>query len=965
MFVPRKLYLSILLSFGLITTAWSQLELAGPLEGTLQDTTYVVTDSIFVLSGQTLVIEPGAVFHFASGQGFGISGTLRAIGTEEDSIYFLGGLHDETWGGIDITSSATDSSIISYCYITASHTSAIDIDEVYATITHCTLENNPGQIRGGAISIRNSSSPEVAWCTLRNNEGNLDGGNIYIYQYSSAHIHHCWIEGGVTSFGGGIYTTSSTPIIEHCTFVGNQATYLGGGIYAYASAPTVTNCTFYQNIAGEMGGGMLSFHFGPELVNNIFLENINGGFGVYVAPFDGIVRYNLFYGNEGGDLLGEDLLPAMLGEVNQVNALGDSCDVFHNLFFPPLLTNPQANDLMPIWASPAVDAGDPELPQDPDSTVVEIGSTWFPQVRLSGEQSGALEAANYLIADSITVPANNTLTLESGSIFRFAEEGALVINGELRANGAPGDSIIFTDTGTLGWEGIDMRSGASDSTLFQYCVITESRSSAIQAYQVSPRIFDSRLSHNISLSQRGGAFNLMQDAAAHIERCVISDNYGELDGGGVYCMNGADAKIIDCIIQNNASSFGGGIYANSADVTLTGTLVRDNYADWYGGGMYCYQDQGTTTRSVFSGNHADLGGGGINIRNSSMQVTNTTLYDNSAGTGAGGVHIFNDSDALVNSTLVAASDPVGIFIEESDDAAVTYSLVWDSEESDFNGILPDGMGLRTTVNVNGDSCDAYGNLSLNPLLVDPEHGDVHLQAGSPCINAGDPALPFDPDDTISDIGRYYRPYQAPCLHIFDTLLDFGEITIGDSIPPQMVRVANEGNCTLSIDSLACLLPDSVLWWEPTTFVLAPGDTDTVLVYWAPANEMELTGNTLSLYHNDPNLNSPRTLELAGYAMNSTEEKPGSLPMTTRLASAYPNPFNATTTLVLELATSTQVNLYVYNLLGQRVAVLIDQTPLDAGTHRITWNAREYANGAYFIVMKTGATTQVQRVLLLK
>lgn len=40
----------------------------------------------------------------------------------------------------------------------------------------------------------------------------------------------------------------------------------------------------------------------------------------------------------------------------------------------------------------------------------------------------------------------------------------------------------------------------------------------------------------------------------------------------------------------------------------------------------------------------------------------------------------------------------------------------------------------------------------DPLLVDPENGDYSLQLESPCINAGDPELPFDPDLTRSDIG---------------------------------------------------------------------------------------------------------------------------------------------------------------------------------------------------------------------
>ena len=48
-----------------------------------------------------------------------------------------------------------------------------------------------------------------------------------------------------------------------------------------------------------------------------------------------------------------------------------------------------------------------------------------------------------------------------------------------------------------------------------------------------------------------------------------------------------------------------------------------------------------------------------------------------------------------------------------------------------------------------------GSISANPRFVDPENGDYHLQANSPCIDAGDPNSPLDPDGTRADIGAYY------------------------------------------------------------------------------------------------------------------------------------------------------------------------------------------------------------------
>ncbi len=79
---------------------------------------------------------------------------------------------------------------------------------------------------------------------------------------------------------------------------------------------------------------------------------------------------------------------------------------------------------------------------------------------------------------------------------------------------------------------------------------------------------------------------------------------------------------------------------------------------------------------------------------------------------------------------------------------------------------------------------------------------------------------------------------------------------------------------------------------------------------------------------------------------------------------YPNPFNASTTITFSLPHEERVTLSVYNLLGQRVADLLDGK-MGTGVHKIVWQADPMSSGLYFCQFKAGAFSQTQRMLLLK
>ncbi|MBD3232430.1 MAG: T9SS type A sorting domain-containing protein [candidate division Zixibacteria bacterium] len=79
---------------------------------------------------------------------------------------------------------------------------------------------------------------------------------------------------------------------------------------------------------------------------------------------------------------------------------------------------------------------------------------------------------------------------------------------------------------------------------------------------------------------------------------------------------------------------------------------------------------------------------------------------------------------------------------------------------------------------------------------------------------------------------------------------------------------------------------------------------------------------------------------------------------------YPNPFNARTDITFNIPTAMDVNLTVYNVMGQEVTTLCDGY-LDAGYHSISWEAGNRSSGVYFYKLQIGEEQITRRMTLLK
>lgn len=216
-------------------------------------------------------------------------------------------------------------------------------------------------------------------------------------------------------------------------------------------------------------------------------------------------------------------------------------------------------------------------------------------------------------------------------------------------------------------------------------------------------------------SGRGGAVR-----ACQLTRCLLVDNSCCGWGGGAYESTLVDCEVISNRCTGGSSVYGGqggGVYGGSA----TGCIIRGNSVspsgqESRGGGAF----GAALTRCFVTSNHADIGGG----VHGSGSVDRCTIVGNWANQAGGGVAVVGLGASLF----------------------VRNSIVW----RNFGSVSSGNVVFRYSA-VEGGAA-GLGNIGLDPQLLGPAGSDPHIAAGSPCIDAGDPVAPLDPDGSPADMG---------------------------------------------------------------------------------------------------------------------------------------------------------------------------------------------------------------------
>ena len=266
------------------------IEVSGPQSGVwMSDYIYEVIGDISVLHGDTLIIEPGVRVYFMDDYSFNISGTLLAIGTETNRIYFLSGqlyVNQGDWNEIKFEDSSNDNSIISYSKI------------VYAKNgIHCS-----------------SSSP-----TITNNYINDNSYfGIYCVEYSSPTITN---NNFYHNNDSGIYSNSSTPTISN-----NNIGYSEYGICCTdSSTPTISNNVIRSNNDGIC----CLYSSSPTITDNTFINNYRG---IYCDNSTPTISNNIIRNNDGGIYCGNSAPSINKNTIINNNDYGITCNDYSSPF---------------------------------------------------------------------------------------------------------------------------------------------------------------------------------------------------------------------------------------------------------------------------------------------------------------------------------------------------------------------------------------------------------------------------------------------------------------------------------------------------------------------------------------------------------------------------------------------------------------------------------------------------------
>jgi formylglycine-generating enzyme required for sulfatase activity len=235
------------------------------------------------------------------------------------------------------------------------------------------------------------------------------------------------------------------------------------------------------------------------------------------------------------------------------------------------------------------------------------------------------------------------------------------------------------------------------------------------------RIVKNVIEGNVA-SRRGGG---LANCKGLIYGNIIRDNTGSSGGALSEC---GGSIMNNYILRNYSSSSAGGLFACRG--VIFGNTITYNKASAYYGGIG--QGGGCIEGNIIAFNECVRDGGGIGGCGGNI-VNNIIAFNRVTGDGYGGGGVASCWELLANNIIygnTATKMGGGLYACSGD---VINCIVWNNYAASGPELFE---ATNTTYSCIKGGYDGLGNISDDPLLVDPAAMDFHLQEDSPCIDTG-------------------------------------------------------------------------------------------------------------------------------------------------------------------------------------------------------------------------------------
>ena len=534
--------------------------------------------------------------------------------------------------------------------------------------------------------------------------------------------------------------------------------------------------------------------------------------------------------------------------------------------------------------------------------------------------------------------------------------------------------------------------------------------------------------------EEGGGIYCTDNSGPSLQNLIITGNHAILRGGGIYCDEGASPIMYDLTICNNFADVGGGIYCGYSSPSLTNVVISNNNASTFlyamGGGIHCTESIITLENVIISNNNASAfyyaAGGGIHCTESIITLESVTISDNEAWYG-GGIACQNSSNLIFNNIIItnnsATESGGGIYCDISsiylnycffsDNSSINgggiyfrnSSTVMENSEFTYNNAEYGGGIYDNNSNLDLDRCFFLNNyatngggiycLNTNPVMnniVIANNSSAH-GGGVNLINNCQPLftnITFVNNSATFDggcilCGSDSSPSFLNCI-LWDNLpqeIYFGDYDLMNTVTISYTDIqggeagiVTNNNGTVNwlegnIDENPLFVgtgehPYSLSEDSPCIDAGIPDTTGLNLPPW------DIIGN-YRIWDGDGD--EVAIIDMGAYEygappyvdvdVNVIVQTPEVL-----LYQNFPNPFNPETTILFSIPNDSEIELNIYNIKGQKVKTLVDET-LESGNHTVIWNGRDsngnrVSSGIYLYKLKVnGKTEVVKKCLLLK